>query len=262
MISIIHCLLSNICITIPEHIFLVIITLRLLGRKEMLDFAYNLKENLISILKIIIPSALTLDILNYIIKTPSNINTPISLIILYLLLIHKIKKRSFIEYPKLYQKTFGFFILSILISLAIETITYPIVLTLINKSYQEISKNLYLIIICSISCRIIDLLILAYIFIKKNSKIQINISDYIFKNKFFMYLTLFLSFGLIIFETYILKLILWNNFLTIVNTLYEQMFIVIGSFFLIPGILIMMVYACLNYCLIIINSEKQIIQKN
>jgi hypothetical protein len=255
MTNIIHSLLSCVCITIPEHIFMVVITLRLMGRKDMLDF-YNIKENLKSILKIVIPPAIITNILNYIIKTPTSINTLISLTILYLLLIYILKKRSIINYPKLYKKTFAYFALSVLISIIIETIAYPIILRLVGKTYDEIKLNFYLILICSLSSRIIDIMILTYIFVNKNNKFQINISDHIFNNKFFIRLFTSLIIGLVIFEIYFIKLLIHNNLLKIVETIYEQFFIVVGCAFIIPGSIIAIVYSCINYC-IIIKSEKQ-----
>jgi len=259
MTNVVHALLTTICITIPEQVFMVVITLLFMGRKDMLDL-YNIKTNITLIMKIVIPSSFIINILNFIIKTPSSINSLMSLTILYISLVYIIKKNSFIDYPKLYQKAFAFFILSIIISIAIETITYPIILKLMDKSYQEILKNFNLVIMCSLASRIIDIVILAYIFIKKNNKIQLSIGDYIFKNKFFMRLTVGLILGLILFEIYVIKLILWNDLLHIVSTIYEQMFIVIGSTFLIPALLITTIYSCINYC-VTIHSEKADCQK-
>lgn len=255
MTNLIQALLSCICIAIPEYIFITILTLRFIGRKDLLDF-YNLKNNLKLILRIVIPPAIIINILNYIVlKTP--FNSLIALVILYSLLIYTLKKESFINYPKLYIKTFLFFLLSILISISIEMISLPIIFKLINMNYIEIQQNFSLVLLCSLASRIIDIIILIYIFINKNSKFQINMSDYIFRNKFFMRLIVSLGLALILFEGYIIKLILHNNLLNIVNSVYEQLFIVIGSTFLIPSILILIVYTCINYCIMIINSEKQ-----
>jgi len=254
--NIIYCALSCIFITIPEDIFLIILTLRFMGRKEMLDL-YNIKENLISILKIVIPSALSLNLLNFIIMTPTSINKIISYTMLYLLLVYILKKKSFIEYPKLYQKAFLYFILSILVIIAIEIITLPIIFKLVNKTYKEIQVNYYLVIICSLSSRIINLIILFTIFMKKNSKFQISIGNYIFNNKFFTRLLIGVTAGLVVSEAYFVKLILWNNFLNIIPTIYEQLLLVISFTFLVPSLIISIVYSCINYCVMIINSEKQ-----
>jgi len=247
-------LLSCFCIAIPEYIFMVIITLRMIGRKDKLDL-YNFKNNTILILKIVIPPAITINILNIITQSP--FNSLISLIMLYSLLTYVLKKDSFVASPKLYIKTFFFFTLSILISISIEMISFPLIFKLINKTFVEIKMDFILVLLCSLSSRIIDLIILVYIFIDKNSRFQININEYIFKNKFFMRLTISLGLALILFEGYVMKLILYNNLLNIVDSVYEQLLIVIGSTFLIPSILILEVYVCVNYCVTIINSEKQ-----
>jgi len=254
MNNIIQALLSCFCIAIPEYIFMVIITLRLIGRKDKLDF-YNLKDNTISVLKIVIPPAIVINILNMIFQSP--FNSLFALVILYLLLIYTLKNDSFIIYPKLFIKTFLFFILSILISISIEMVSFPIIFKLVNKTFLEIKMDFLLVLLCSLSSRIIDIIILVFILINKNNRFQINISEYIFKNKFFMRLITGLGLALILFEGYIMKLILLNNLLGIVGSIYEQLLIVIGSTFLIPSILILVVYTCTNYCVTIINSEKQ-----
>jgi uncharacterized membrane protein len=148
-----------------------------MGRKDLLDL-FNIRENLIIILKIAVPSSVKLDILNYLIKTPSSTNTFISLIVLYFMLIHIVKKNSYINYPNLYKKSLIYFVLSIFISVAIESFTYPLILKLVDKTYQDIIKDIYLVILCSLSSRIIDILILGYIFADKNSKYQFNINEY------------------------------------------------------------------------------------
>ena len=259
--NIIHAFFSSMCVTIPEYVFLVIITLKLMGRNDFLDF-YDIKNNLISILTIAIPPALVLDILNYVIKSPSSLNKIISVILTYYLLTYILKKRSIIEYPKLYQKAFQYFIYSLLLAIAIEIITLPIVFKLIDKTFKEIQQNFYLLILCSMSSRIIDLLILYFIFLKRNSKFQLNMGDYILKNKFFNRLLSVLMVSLVITEAYFIKLILYNELLSIIPSIYEQLFLVIGFTFLIPSLIISIVYSCINYCVMIINSEKQIVRND
>jgi len=253
--NVVHSALSCVFITIPEHIFFIIVTLRLMGRKEMLDL-YSAKENLITILKIVIPSALTINVLEYLAKTPSSFNKSITLILLYSLLIYTLKQRKHIEYPKLYQKSLGYFFLSIMGSVAIESVTYPIVTKLVGMTFEEIKLNFYSLLISSLSTRIINIMILLYIFINKNNKFQINIGEEIFNNKFFMRSTVSIIIGLTIFEAYIIKLVIHNNLLNVVQTIYEQLLIIILFTFLIPASLITIVYLYTNYC-IMINSEKQ-----
>jgi len=253
-----NALLSNICISIPEFTFLVFITLKLMRRKEMLDL-YDIKSNLISVMKVVIPSTFLLDFFNYIIKISPMISKVICYTSIYILLVFILgtKKHSYIEYPKLKQKTFTYLLIGIIICFAIESLTYPIILKLVEKTFNEIKLNMSLVIICSIPSRIINLIILGYLFLKKNNKFQINLGYYIFNNKFFLRLTEGLIVGLVIFELYFIKLLTINNLLNIINSIYEQLFIVISFTFLIPGLIISIVYLCINYCIIIINSDNQ-----
>lgn len=265
MVNIVHALLSSICITIPEFIFMIIITLKLMDRKEMLDFIYNVKENLIYILIIVTPSAIVYDILNYIIKSPIIINRLISFAMLYILLIHicnYVSNKISLDYQKLYKKALKNLFISLLIAMTIESCTYPIILMLVKKTIEEIKSDFNLILLCSLAVRIVDIIILTYLIIKKNNKFQVNIREYILKNDFFSKLLIGIIIGLVIFEGYFMKSLVCNNLLNIYNTLYEQLFVVIGVTFLIPGLIIILVYSCFNYCIMVINNEKQTIQKD
>jgi len=256
--NIIQGLLNWICISIPEFTFLIIITLRIMGRKEMLD-VYDIKNNAISILKIAIPPTFILNFLHYIVGTPFAINKITCYTFIYILLIIELslEKHSYIEYPKLKQKVFGFLLLGIISCIAIELLTYPIILKLVGKTFEEIQLNIYLVILCTIPSRILNLLIVGYILLKRNNKFQINLADYIFNSKFFSKMTTGVVIGLVLFEVYFVKLLTINNLLNIIDSIYEQLFIVIGGAYLIPGLIISMVYMYTNYCIYINNSNNQ-----
>lgn len=252
-----QCLLSFVCITFPEHVFFVIMALKFMGRKDMLDL-YNLKENFYDICKIVIPSSLTINILEYIIKTPSGFNKLVTIFVLYIMLVYILKTRSYIGYSKLYQKTFGFLALSILFSVVLESFTYPIVTKLVGMTYEQIKLDFYLVVISSFSVRIVNIIILVYLFVNKHNKFQVKIVDYIFNNNFFRRLVISSIIVLAIFETYIIKLVIYNNLLNVVQSIYEQLILVTVFTFLLPSLLLTMIYLCINYCVMIINtSEKQ-----
>lgn len=260
MSSITFSLVNSFLITIPELVFITIITLRLMKRMDMLDF-YNFKDNLISILLIASPPAIIYDLMENILKTPQTINRIISLLVLYILLIYILKKREYIEYPKLKQKAFIYLIISLFLPIAIEIISLPIIFKLLNLTYEFIKSDFYLVFLCSLSSRIIQFLILVFIFTKRNNEYQTNILDYLFKNKFFFRLTVSVLLGLIIFETFFMKSVLYNNLLNNYNSIYEQLFIVIGVTFLMPVAMILIIYSCLYYCVLLNNSEKTDFQK-
>ena len=253
--------LSSACITIPEFTFMVIITLWFMKRNDMLDL-YNIKDNLKSILLISVPPAILYDTLNYVVKTSPLINRVVSFTILYILLVHILKKREIFDYPKLKQKALIYLIVSLLGCFVIETVTFPIILKLLNETYQVIKLDFYLVLMCSIPSRVIQILILVFIFVKKNNRFQINILDYLFKNKYFMYLSTSLVLGLLVIESYFIKLIVYNNILENVNSIYEQLFIIIGITFVVPALLIIMVYSSINNIITVINSEKQTIRND
>lgn len=259
MVNIVHALLSSICITIPEFIFMIIITTRIMKRKEMLDL-YDWKNNLISILEITMPPALLYDTLSYIIKSSELINKILSFFILYILLIYVLKQRDKergLFYPYLKTKAFFYLFVSLFLAIAIEEITLPIILKLVNRTVTEIKLDFYLVLLCSLTPRVLDIVIIAYIFIKRNSKFKINMIDYILKNKFSVRMIILVILGLIIFEGYFMKSLIYNNLLGIYSTIYEQLFIVIGVAFLIPGLIMIIIYSSINYLVIIINSGEK-----
>lgn len=259
MTNIIHTLLSSVLITIPEFMFMIIVTFKFMKRTDMLDL-YDLKNNLISLSVITIPPALLYDILNYILKSSSLFNRIIVFTFLYIILVYMLKQKDRkreLTYQFLKSKSVGYLIVSLFLALAIEAISFPVILHLVNKTIEEIKADFYLILICSSAPRIIDIIIIISIFIKKNNKFQISIVDYIFKNKLFIKIITALIVGLIIFEWYFIKILVYNNFLNIFDTIYEQLFVVIGVTFLIPGLIATIIYILINYCIMIINSEKQ-----
>jgi len=249
--------LSCIFISIPETSFLVLLLIKFCGRKELLD-VYRFKENIKWYIILIIPSSILIDILNYGIKVQKRgISVFIFLLFLYILSIFVFKKTSFEEIENLKLKIFLRFIPLYLSLVAIELLTAPVWFHFLHLTYIEIYKNMYLVLLCSLSSRIIEIPIMIFILISKKNKFQINLLDYVYRSNFLKRFSIIGMTFLLFFEIYIIKLVAYNNLLNILNSLTEQIFLVIFFTYLVPSLILTGFYILVNYFIIIIKSGEQ-----
>lgn len=258
MSDLIKGLLSCILISIPETTFMTLLLIKFCGRKELLDI-YRFRENIKWYILLIVPPSILMDIMNYGLKIrPRGISVIVCLLVLYFLIIYVFKKTTYEEIKYLKFKVFIRLIPLYLVLIILDLGNAIIWFKLLKLTYLEISKNFYLVLICSFSSRIIEFMIMTFILVNRNSKFQMNIIYHFYKNKFFKtYLTVLLIL-LLGFELYIVKLILYNNLLYILSTLIEQIFFVICFTYLIPSLVLTGTYILIKYCVNVIYSEKQI----
>jgi hypothetical protein len=257
MENLISCVLSCLFISIPETIFMVILLIRFSGRKELLD-PYRFKDNFKWYVILIIPPSILMDILNYGLKIrPKSISTIICLLLLYVLSIYVFKKTDYEQKNLLFIKILLLFIPLFISLIVIDLLTAPVWFYLLGLTYNEISSNIYLVLLCSISSRIIEFLIIVYILIHKNSKFQINVLQYVYKNNYFKRISLLTLIGLLVFEMYVLKLISVNNLLNIFDTLTEQIVFIICFTYLAPSFILFTIYLMINYSANVINSVER-----
>ena len=243
-------------IAIPEVIFMVILLIKFMKKNEFLDI-YRFKENIKWYLILIIPPSLIISILLYGFAIQQNVASLINLILLYFLSIYVFEKTKIEEVNYLKVKLLIRFIPLYLSLMAIDLLTAPVWFYIFNLNYQEISKNIYLVLICSVPSKIIEFVIVIFIITYKQIKIQINILEYICVNIFFKRFVVITMISLLIFEICILKLILFNNLLNIMNTLIGQIVFIICTTYLIPSIVITGLYLIINHCVSLLNSVKQ-----
>lgn len=239
---------------IPEFIFMSILLIKFMGRKELLD-TYRLRENIKWYMVLVIPPSLLMSILLYGFKLQQNIASLISLLFLYLLSIYVFEKTKTEEVSYIIVKIFIRFIPLYLSLIAIDLLTAPILFFILHLNYEEISKNISLVFICSIPSKIIELVIITFIITYKQRKYQINLLEYIYKNIFFKRFVVVTLILLLIFE--ISVLILFDNLLNSIHSLIGQMILVICTTYLIPSIVITGLYLIINYCVSLLNSGKQ-----
>lgn len=243
-------------LAIPEMIFMSILLIKFMGRKELLD-VYRIKENIKWYSALVIPPSLLISILIYGFNIQRNLASIISLILLYFISIYVFDKTKIEELRYLKVKILLRFIPLYISLIAIDLLTAPVLFFFLHINFQEVYKNINLLLICSIASRIIEITIITFILTYKQRKFQINLLDYIYKNLFFKRFVVTTMTLLLIFEISILKLVLFNDFLNILKTLAGQIIVVISFTYLIPSIVIIGLYLMINNTVSLLNSVKQ-----
>lgn len=254
MQNVINALLNFIAVSVWEELIWVGITLVLLGRFDLLDWR-RWRRNIKLLAIPIIPVALTINILRYIILVPKPIMSISTLIMLILLITYITNKTDKIGKTKIYQVVLftlvGAFIIAI-----IETLYIPFYLYLTNLKMSEINLNIKYNFIISIPLRIFQLGILIYIICSKTYKIKFNQFLYIFKNKLSIILTFIIL--IIIILVRIVSINLFSNEEFFVNISTDNKILFGTLLFILPTIFFMiMVISNLYY----IHRNIQIEQK-
>lgn len=256
MKDLVNIMINFFFLAIPESFFMVMLLIKFMDRKQLLD-TYRMKENIKWYLILVIPPSLIMSILLYGFKIQQNIASLISLTFLYLLSIYVFNKTKTEDIDFLKAKILIKFIPLYISLMAIDLLTAPIWFYIFHLNYQEISKNIYLVLTCSIPSRIIEFLIIGLILTYKQRKYQTNLLEYVYKNTFFRRFVINTMVLLLIFEISVLKLILFNNLLSIIHSLIGQILLIICTTYLIPSIVIMGLYLIINHCVFLLNSCKQ-----
>jgi len=222
-----NALLNLILVSIPEETFLVVMTLILLKRFDMLDirmWRYNIRWLVIPVL----PVAILINVFRYIIIIPKPFVSLITLILINLLMVYVIRKTSIEINKRLIRKTVFFMLICFSILIISEIIYIPITLLLMKKDISYFNNVVIYNFILSIPSRATQYSIIIYTIFNKNSKIHTNtiFINYLLKNKFLRTSSIVLIIMFDLSTIYFLKLIVINNILSTLG-LYEQMIIII-----------------------------------
>lgn len=239
---------------VPEFIFLSVLLIRFMGSKELLD-TYRLRENIKWYVILIVPPSLTMSVLLYGVKLQQNISSIISLVFLLILSVYVFEKTKTEEIDFLIVKIFMRFIPLYISLIAIDLLTAPILFYILHSNFEEIYKNIYLVLLCSVPSKIIEFTILTFIITYKQRKCQINLLEYVYRNSFFRRFVIITMILLLIFE--ISVLVLFSNLLNSIHGLIGQMTLVICATYLIPSIVIIGLYLMISHCIYLLNCVKQ-----
>lgn len=254
MHNVVNALLNMILVSIPEDIFIVLITLIFLKRFDLLDIRMW-KQNIKWIMIPVVPVALIINFFRYIVIIPKPIISLISLFVMNILIIYIIVKSSYLTEKKQIFKTIMFTLISFVIVGLIEILYYPILLQWLQKEMSFFDQNILYNLLITIPARVIQICIVAFIIIKKNNTIRINIFDTIIKNKFLansFAVILIIVLSTIIYAT---KLMMIDNILIYLNIIDQLVIVII--ILTVPIILITMFLIFVNYILLV---QKQIQQ--
>jgi len=249
-----NALLNTILVSIPEESFIVIMTLVFLRRFDMLDIRMW-KHSLKWIMVPTLPVAIMINVFRYIVIIPKPLMSLASFILMTILIIFMIIKNSVVFDKKLLFKTIMFTILSFVVVGLIELLYYPISLSLLHKQMSYFNNNILYNLLLAIPTRVLQICIVAFIIMRKNNDIEINLFNTIVRNKFFTKSFIMMITIMLFVIIYMGKLLMFDNILVELQVI-DQLFIVL-IVIVTPIILITWFLMFVNYLL---TKEKQIQQ--
>lgn len=246
MNNVMTALLNMILVSIPENIFIVVMTLIFLKRFDLLDFRMW-KQNLKWIMIPSISIAIMINMFKYIIVIPRPITSLSCLVIMNILILYIVLRNTYEVNKKLIFKiSIATFMSFVAVSL-IELIYVPMSLSLLHRPISYFNNNIVYNFLLALPGRIMEICLIAFILIRKNNSIKINLFDAIIKNNFYKLNFLFMIILINLIIVYIAKLIMIDNILVNIEII-EQLFITI-LIVSIPIILITWFFIFVNYSL-------------
>jgi hypothetical protein len=221
-----------LCFSIPEAIFITIMTYILLKKYNMLD-KYKIKSTLINLLFPALISSIVLTLLGLLnIGLMAKI---IGLLVFYLILLYLISSTSYQKIHWLGLKVLMSFITSFFIAMMIEYLSLLLLMTLIKIDPTKLMMNdemFYTKLTTSLVWIVIEICLIFILYFKKDNKISY-LLNIVFKNKKLLYFGIVLITINILLILEFIKLTLYNNIF--VNTsINEQICVTLGIVLVLP----------------------------
>ena len=258
MQSIINTLLNAIFVSMPEELFFVVVVLVLLKQDDFLDIIMwrkNLKWISIPVLSV----SIMMSVSRYMLELSKLTMLLSSIIMLTFLIDFIIIKNGGEIAVKSIFKTMMCVILGIIFLMTIESTFYPVLLSLLHKPITYFNDIVFYNILLAIPTRVALLCIIAFIIMKKNAIIQVNLFNSIIKNKLFSSGLLTIILFVISIATYIVKLVHSENIL--INLNMTEQLIIIMMVTTIPVILVSWILIFIS-CLLTKEKRKQKVYEN
>jgi hypothetical protein len=184
MQGIINAILNTLFVSLPEEFLWCLTILLFLQRSDLLD-VYRWKRNLKEILlPVIVPVAVSINIMRYILHTNNLINFIIIEIMMCILIIGLIKRNNFLNEQINYLKIIIYVILADFIIIFItEGLLGLIVIQVLSMDIDTINNNIFLNIILSFIPRTIQILLISLCIYKQNTGKMINYIELILQNR-------------------------------------------------------------------------------
>jgi hypothetical protein len=244
MQNIINVLFNTLLVSVPEEFIWSVLSLIFLKRFDLLDWRrwkYNLKQLMIPVL----PTALMINILRYIIVVPKPIMTLLNVILINILMIIMLKHNKKVEDKFLIIKSVLFNLLSLFLMMLIEYIYVPTILFLIKKSILEINNNITLNFLLSIPTRILQIIMVVFILIKKDNHLYIKTIKYILYDRVVMIFTI--AFIGIILWVWILLIDVFGDYHVLNSFTLNQQLLTSVLLLVIPTVIISLVLYIIVY---------------
>jgi len=176
-------ILNTIFNSIFETSGWVVLILILIKQRNLIDI-YFIKNSIKNILIPALPTAISINVMRYILHLDNLTNFLIVETMMIFLIIYLVKKNNFLNKKIEYLKIIFWVIVSDLVLIFLTEGSYAIIVSLILKeSITEINNNIWLNILLALTPRLIQYLLIILYFHKKNFEQKINYIEVIFKNK-------------------------------------------------------------------------------
>lgn len=181
--SVINAILNTIFVSIPESIISVLFILFLLKRNNLLDI-YRWKNNLKQIMIVVLPIAISVNLMKYILHINSLTIFITTEIMMILLMIYILKKNNILQEKINYLKVVVYVLLAdFILIVTTEGLLGLIVIQVLGISIETINNNIFLNIILSLIPRTIQILLISLCIYKQNVGQMINYIELILENK-------------------------------------------------------------------------------
>jgi hypothetical protein len=178
-----NAVMNTIFVSIPECIVSVLFVLFLLKRNDLLD-VYRWKHNLKQIMIVVLPVAILVNLMRYILHI-NNLTIFITTeIMIILLMIYMLKKNNILQEKINYLKIIIYVLIAdFILIITTEGICIFIITQMLNMNIEIINNNIFLNIIVSIIPRILQILFISFCIYKQNIGEMVDCMELILRNK-------------------------------------------------------------------------------
>lgn len=234
--SIIDALLNTIFVSVPEELVWVVFSLILLKRRDLLDI-YFWKENLIQIMIPVLPVAVSINLMRYILHVDNIINFIIIEVMMCSLMCYLIKRNNIVNEKIKYIKIILYVILvDIGMNFVVECLYALLLMTFTHMNILVINNNIFMNITLSLFPRAIQIIIISFYLYKKNIESDIKFLELILRDKVLSISLIGFIAALITVIYFITRVILENDILLRYAIVYQVIMNIL--IILIPIILI------------------------
>jgi len=243
-LSLTHILLNIIFTSLPEELFVSIITLIFLKLNNLLDI-YMWERSLKWITLAVLPVSIMINILKYIIIVPKQNMMISTMIIMILLMEYIVINNSYDINFSLILKTAVFTISGFVIVGLVEYSYCPIIFSLLDKPMSFFNNNVLYNFLLGLPARVLYLCVISFVVMKRNNTVQIDLFKIIFKNKLFVCSFLLIILARIYADSYIIKLVQSDS--VVISLQFVDQLTIIAIIISFPIIVTTLVLMFINY---------------